>query len=157
MSIFRDYCSMDIEIALSKTETKTVTIDRNSRFFVKMVRRDLICLPFIGITYFGKTYGGDNVKEEWVECYINEDEFLINMNDEENPPYKIKLTACDQSFGSETFYWLDFLSMLRGGDILFKENEFQKPVPYKNITPVPNSCATIVEEGTVLVDVRDYI
>jgi len=37
------------------------------------------------------------------------------MNDEENPPYKIKLTACDQSFGSETFYWESFLSMLRGG------------------------------------------
>ena len=157
MSIFRDYCSMDVEIALSKTETKTVTIDRNSRFFVKMVRRDLICVPFIGVTYFGKTYNGANDKEEWTECYINEDEFLVNMNDKEHPPYKIKLTACDQSFGSETFYWLDFLSLLRDGHILLKENEFQRPIPYKNITPIPNSCATIVGEGTVVVDVRDYI
>jgi hypothetical protein len=157
MSVFRDYCSMDVEIALSKTETKTVTIDRNSRFFVKMVRRDFINVPFIGVTYFGKTYSGDNNREEWVECYINEDQFLVNMNDEENPPYKIKLTACDQSFGSETFYWESFLSMLRGGYILLKENEFQRPIPYKNITPIPNSCATIVEEGTVVVDVRDYI
>lgn len=157
MSIFRDHCSMDIEVALSETETKTVTIDRNSRFFVKMVRRDLICLPFIGITYLGKTYGGDNIKEEWVECYINEDEFLVNMDDKEHPPYKIKLTACDQSFGSETFYWLDFLSLLKNGFILVKENEFQRPIPYKKVTPIPNSCATIVEEGTVVVDVRDYI
>lgn len=157
MSIFRDYCSMDIKIKLSETETKTVTIDRNSRFFVKMARRDLIRLPFIGITYFGKTYNGVNDKEEWTECYINENEFLVNMNDKENPPYKIKLTACDQSFGSETFYWLDFLSLLRDGYILLKENEFQMPIPYKNITPIPNSCATIVEEGTIVVDIRDYI
>lgn len=155
MGIFRGYCSMDIEIA--SPETKTITIDRNSRFFVRMVRRDMICLPFIGLTYFGKTYGGDTNKEEWVECYINEDEFLINMNDEENPPYKIKLTACDQSFGSETFYWLDFLSMLRDGYILVKENEFQQIIPYKNVIPIPNSCATIVEEGTIVVDIRDYI
>lgn len=153
MNVFRDYCSMNVEVSISETETKTVTIDRNTRFFVNMVRRELCSLPFVGITYFGS---GNNT-EEWAECYINEDEYLIDMNNKECSPYKIKLTACEQAFGSKTFYWETFISLLKDGHILVKENEFQTVIPYRQIVPMPNSCAVIVEEGTTVVDIRDYI
>lgn len=152
MSIFRDYAKEIIRI-----DDKEYTIDRNTRFFVKMVKQDIINFPGIGLMYFGKTYGINNNNEEWTECYINEDEYLVNFGSEKDSPYKIKLTACDQAFGSETYYYQDFISLIKSGHILIKENEFQRPVPYRFVTNIPNSCATIVEEGTVVVDIRNYI
>ena len=156
MSVFRDYCSMDVNIPVSDMETKTVTITRNTRFFVPMTKLERFAFPFVGLTLSMRSYGSDT-EMEWVECYINEDEYLINMNDGKDPPYKIKLTACDQSYGSETYYWTDFLSLLREGNIKVKESDFDVVVPYRRVNNIPNSCATIVEEGTVVVDVRNYM
>ena len=149
MQKFRDYTYDEIEVGGEK-----IRLTLNTRFFVKLKPFDFTYFPGIGWTYFGKTYGGNNDNEEWTECYINEDEYLVDFNDS---PYKIKLTACDQRFGSETFYYSDFISLIKSGHILIKENEFQRVVPFKEITRIPNSCAVLVTEGTTVVDIRDYM
>lgn len=69
MSVFRDYCSMDVNIPVSDTETKTVTITRNTRFFVPMTKLERFAFPFVGLTLSMKSYGSDT-EMEWVECYI---------------------------------------------------------------------------------------
>ena len=156
MSVFRDYFSYTISATANNNLEEDITITRNTRFFVQMPRLSLINIPGVCSMHFGRVYTGNDTDLEWTECYINEDEYLIDMNDN-TCPYKIKLTACDQSFGSETYYWSDFISLVQEGIILIKNNEFEYPMPYKIQIPIPNSCAKIVEEGIAIVDIRDYI
>lgn len=156
MSVFRNNFLYVININGDNDSEEYITITRNTRFFVQMSRLSLVNIPGVCSMHFGRIYTGDDADLEWTECYINEDEYLIDMNDN-TCPYKIKLTACDQSFGSETYYWTDFISLVKSRTILIKNNEFECPMPYKIQIPIPNSCAMIVEEGTAIIDIRDYI
>ena len=120
MSIFRNNFSYAININGDNDSEESITITRNTRFFVQMPRLSIVNIPGVCSMHFGRIYTGDDTDLEWTECYVNEDEYLIDMNDN-TCPYKIKLTACDQSFGSETYYWTDFISLVQAGIILIKK------------------------------------
>ena len=124
-----------------------IEINDESRFFVKLNKRTVAYIPLIGYGYFEGTNN-----EEWAECGIRENGF---SNDD--TPYKIDLIPCSEAFSPVTFYWESFIKLLNSGDIIYKANEYMDVVPYRIETRIPNSCATIVEEGTIVADVREYV
>ena len=119
----------------------TIEINEDSRFFVKTHRNRMLFAHYSVI---------EN-DDEWTECTIRE-----NGYSNDNTPYKVDLIPCDDTFSSVTFYWESFIKLLNSGEIIYKANEYMDVVPYRVETRIPNSCATIVEEGTMVVDVREY-
>ena len=124
----------------------TIEVNEDSRFFIKRNRRRAVYMPFIGYTYYTET---NDI--EWVECYIRENGFS-----DDDIPYKVDLIPCDEAFAPVTFYWVSFTKLLESGDIIYKANDYMGVVPYRTVTRIPNSCATLVEEGTIVADVREY-
>ena len=99
---------------------------QNVRFYLPM--RQLHVIPFIGWemkSSNGRTY--------LTECYLCESHYEVGVG------YKLTLRACDQRYGSETFYTMDFAQMLGGDDpyiklkmpgdrLVFVEGGYNEPI-----------------------------
>ena len=139
-----------------KVNNEEIIITGKTRFFIQMNRKNY--MPIIN-DYFGKINNSNTM--EWTECYIDETTYPIDFSNE-NDIYKIELTSIDESFGSQIFYYSDFIQLIKDGCVIVKTNPFQKPINTKLIENIPNSCATIITETTVVVDTRyvsakDYV
>ncbi len=91
-------------------------IDRNTHYFI--LTRPLDYIPILNL-YIGKTYGYGH-PEVWAEFEVIEDQYKIEDG------YKIELKAIDPIYGRETFYQMDFDSMVESGiNIIKKTNDNQ--------------------------------
>lgn len=109
----------------------------------------------IDIIYgFGIKSSGCNDVADWVECYVDfsDERYKVSFDTEkENKNYKIKLVSIDETYGYETYYYSDFISLVKRGYIKVKENEFQHTETIRYTTLIPNSCAVIVTEGVEVI------
>lgn len=127
----------------------TVELTNSTRFFVPMYRKKYDTIFGFGIRSINSYDTSD-----WVECYIDfsNDMYRVSFDVEKEPRnYKIKLTAIDEAYGSETYYYSDFISLVERGYIRVKENEFQHVEKIRLITTITNSCAVIVTETTEVI------
>lgn len=123
-----------------------IELTNSTRFFIPMYPRKY--------TIFGTKYIDRDDNADWVECYIDfsDERFRVSFNvKEERKNYKIKLTAINETYGSETYYYDDFIGHIEKGYIVVKENEYQHTEYVQFIEPIKNSCAIIVTEGTEIV------
>lgn len=113
-------------------------IDKNNHYFTLM--RPLNYVPCIGWAYTSSTD-----KEEWVECEVVEDRYIVSDG------YKVTLKAIDKRYGSRDFYQSDFESLLDKGYIIKKTGNKQHVEEikwYEYLTEfVP-----VVFTGSILVD-----
>lgn len=138
-----EYRNYEYEI-IKDCNGNDVKINKRTRFFIPMTKK---YIPNFGLVSIGKTETFD-----LVECYIDESEYLLKFGDKNDRPFKITLTACDELYGRNTYHYDDFLSLIESGEILIKKNEFCKPISFKIINTIPNSCAILVSEVTEIID-----
>jgi hypothetical protein len=84
-------------------------IDKNAHYFIKLHPLEYINSPW-GII---GTFTSNTTREKWVECEIID----------QTPPYgKVVLQSVENGYGKRAIYYSDFLSGLKDGYIIKKEN-----------------------------------
>ena len=93
-------------------------IDRDARYFI--LTRPLDYFPLLDM-YIGKSYGF-GCPEVWAEFKVVEEQYKVDDG------YKIELRAIDPIYGKETFYQMDFESMLESGNCIIKKTSEKQHV-----------------------------
>ena len=101
-------------------------IDKNKHYYILMHPLEGLCTPWGPLVYVSSS-----TREKWVECEIVDDEYVDRG--------KIKLRSVEEGYGSEKFYIEDFISHIKSGHIVPKDENLEC-VEEEWTEPIYRSC-----------------
>ncbi len=117
-------------------EKNRYNIDKSIHYF---------CLMQPIQSFFNISFTCSSDAFEWFECEIDESRYQVDDN------YKITLRALDGR-AYEHYYQSDFMSLIKGGQVIPKTSDKMHIEEINFIEPIPGTIAYLKHEGSCIVE-----